>query len=72
MHTNGMERMRISSDGSIGIGTTPPRASQAITPRIEKVANGYTVTIDYEMYIAENIEQVTGIISAQLLKLGAK
>jgi hypothetical protein len=43
-----------------------------IHPRIEKVSNGYTVTIDNETFIAENVEAVTGIISAQLLKLGAK
>jgi hypothetical protein len=71
VHTNGIERMRIDSNGLVGIGTTIPRASQVIMPRIEKVANGYTVGIEYEIYIAENIEQVNGIISAQLLKLGA-
>lgn len=47
-------------------------AGNVLMPRIEKVANGYTVSIDYELYIAENVEAVTGIISAQLLKLGAK
>lgn len=43
-----------------------------ILPRITKVTNGYTVEIDGDAFIAENVEAVTGIISAQLLKLGAK
>lgn len=48
------------------------QSANAIVPRIEKVANGYTVDIYGETFIAENVEAVTGIISAQLLKLGAK
>jgi hypothetical protein len=39
---------------------------------ISKVSNGYVVSFDEERFIAENAEQVNGIISAQLLKLGAK
>jgi hypothetical protein len=39
---------------------------------IEKVSNGYLVGAGDERFIAENAEQVNGIISAQLLRLGAK
>ena len=39
---------------------------------ISKVSNGYVVYFDEERFIAENAEQVNGVISAQLLKLGAK
>jgi hypothetical protein len=39
---------------------------------ISKVSNGYVVSFDEERFIAENAEQVNGVISAQLLKLGAK
>lgn len=39
---------------------------------IEKVSNGYLVGAGDDRFIAENAEQVNGIISAQLLKLGAK
>jgi hypothetical protein len=39
---------------------------------IEKVSNGYLVGAGDERFIAENVEQVTGIVSASLIAMGAK
>jgi hypothetical protein len=62
----------VSSGTTLTGATIGWQDAHVLAPRIEKVTNGYTVSINKELYIAENVEAVTGIISAQLLKLGVR
>jgi hypothetical protein len=54
------------------LATTRMLGGHHLRVDISKVSNGYVVSFDEERFIAENAEQVNGIVSAQLLKLGAK
>jgi len=53
------------------LATARIRGAHHLRVDISKVSNGYVVSFDEERFIAENAEQVNGIVSAQLLKLGA-